>query len=89
MPERILVSELDPDAAAEPVLIEREVAREELLWPLVPNLTSFERGGGSVSHDPLAEGVSVTLRGDNGYLKTLVFAQTPCWRLVSIKEESL
>lgn len=88
-PDRILLSQLDHEAEPEPLPVESEVSRAELEWPLVPNQTMFERAGGSVRFETLDTGHAVTLSGDSGYLMTLVFAQTPCWQLQAIKDDSM
>ena len=69
--------------------IDQNIPREDLLWPLVPNLTQFERSGGSVRYEERPEGQAVTLSGDSGYLMTLIFTAAPCWKLVSIIDESM
>lgn len=98
-PEQILLSQLDHEADPAPRAVEREVSRAELEWPLVPNQTMFERAGGSVRFEKIHTedigtgqidtGQSVTLRGDNGYLMTLIFVQNPCWTLQAIKNENM
>lgn len=88
-PESVSLSQLDHEADPEPRAVTRDIARAELEWPLVPNQTMFERAGGSVRFETLPEGEAVTLSGDSGYLMTLVFAQTPCWQLKAIVDESM
>lgn len=88
-PERLMLSQIDHDATPEPTPVEREVTREALEWPLVPNLTPFERAGGSVRYEVQGDAHSVTLTGDSGYLMTLVFTQNPCWHLQKIQDDSM
>lgn len=88
-PDRLSLSQLDHEADPEPRAVERQITRDELEWPLVPNQTMFERSGGSVRFETHPLGKAVTLSGDSGYLMTLVFAQTPCWQLQAIVDESM
>ena len=87
--DHVMLSEFDHSAVPEPVTVLREIPREELEWPLVPNLTQFERAGGSVRYETMSDAQSVTLTGDSGYLMTLFFTQDPCWRLQVIENHSM
>lgn len=88
-PERLTLSQLDHDAQPEPVAVTREVARADLEFPLLPNLTQFERAGGAVRYEIVEGGHAATLTGDSGYLMTFVFTQAPCWHLAAIRDDSM
>lgn len=87
--EQITLSQLDPEADPEPVAVVRAVSRGDLEWPLVPDMSDFERSGGSLRSEPTETGQSVTLSGDSGYLITLTFLKSPCWQLTAVKDDSM
>ena len=89
--DMVFLGAMNPDAQPEPKLETVLVPKSEVVWPVVPNMTIFQRNGGTVQYVPVAGDKNeylVTLKGDNGYLVSLYFVG-PCWELRSIMNKSL